>query len=448
MDRELHRSIVENDKTHLKAIQEKRYDFVDSMLHMAIGNLDKGWITSKEIEKLSGIFVENTMLSNIASKREIRDKFKAEHGFSAPNFITISPSQACNLHCYGCYACSEADSSPHLPFDVVDRIIGETRDKWGASFVVVSGGEPYMYRDGGKTLVDLFEKYPDMFFMTYTNGTLIDEKMAKRFAELGNVSPAISVEGFEKETDGRRGKGTYGKVLKAFDNLRKAGVPFGISVTATSRNCETLLKDDFYDFYFEQQGATYMWQFQFMPIGRGKGVFDLVVPPDKRVLLYRKWETQMHEKKHCIADFWNSGVLTHGCVAYGGNRGYIYIDWNGDIMPCVFVPYSADNILKLFEEGKTMTDALMNTFMRKGRIWQNEYSINDKMHPQNLLMPCSIRDHYINFSKNILTAQASGENNEADEIMSDGEYLQKMDEYDRKLSSLTQPIWEKDYLRR
>ena len=282
--------------------------------------------------------------------------------------------------------------------------------------------------------------------MSYTNGTLIDEKMALEFKELGNVSPAISVEGYEQNTDDRRGKGTFAKVLKAFENLRNAGVPFGVSVTATSKNSETLLTDEFYDYYFEKQGATYMWMFQFMPIGRGKDVFDLVVPPKDRVRLYRKWETQMHDKKHCIADFWNSGALTYGCVAYGGNRGYLYVDWNGDIMPCVFVPYSIDNILRLQEQGKTITDALMSDFMKNGRSWQDSYSINDMKNAKNLIMPCSMRDHYVNFTKNILTDNVAGENEAAQDILSEEEYLKKMDDYDKELSALTQPIWEKEYL--
>jgi len=60
----------------------------------------------------------------------------------------------------------------------------------------------------------------------YTNGTLIDKKMAKRMADLGNVVPQVSVEGFEKETDARRGKGVFKKILRAFENMREAGVPF------------------------------------------------------------------------------------------------------------------------------------------------------------------------------------------------------------------------------
>jgi MoaA/NifB/PqqE/SkfB family radical SAM enzyme len=446
MDSELHKNLVDDDEKHLNTVEEKRFDFVDAMLHGAINNLNKGYLSRETIIHLSDIFVSNTMLNNKQEKRDIRDKFLADYGFKSPNFITISPSQACNLHCYGCYACSDPHTSPHLSFDTVCSMIQEVRDKWGASFVVISGGEPYMYRDGDKTILDVYAKFPDMFFMSYTNGTLIDEKMALEFKELGNVSPAISVEGYEQNTDDRRGKGTFAKVLKAFENLRNAGVPFGVSVTATSKNSETLLTDEFYDYYFEKQGATYMWMFQFMPIGRGKDVFDLVVPPKDRVRLYRKWETQMHDKKHCIADFWNSGALTYGCVAYGGNRGYLYVDWNGDIMPCVFVPYSIDNILRLQEQGKTITDALMSDFMKNGRNWQNSYSINDMKNAKNLIMPCSMRDHYVNFTKNILTDNVAGENEAAQDILSEEEYLKKMEDYDMELSALTQPIWEKEYL--
>lgn len=70
-----------------------------------------------------------------------------------------------------------------------------------------------MYKSEGKTLLDIFEKYNDMFFLVYTNGTLITPEIAKRLAKLGNATPAISVEGYEKETDERRGKGVYKKFL-------------------------------------------------------------------------------------------------------------------------------------------------------------------------------------------------------------------------------------------
>lgn len=54
-----------------------------------------------------------------------------------------------------------------------------------------------------------------------------------------------------------------------------------------------------------------------------------------------------------------------------------------------------------------------------------------------------MRDHYVNFTKNILTDNVAGENEAAQDILSEEEYLKKMDDYDKELSALTQPIWEK-----
>jgi hypothetical protein len=43
----------------------------------------------------------------------------------------------------------------------------------------------------------------------YTNGAPIDEKMATRLAEVGNIVPAILVEGFEARTDQWCGTGVF-----------------------------------------------------------------------------------------------------------------------------------------------------------------------------------------------------------------------------------------------
>jgi len=58
------------------------------------------------------------------------------------------------------------------------------------------------------------------FFLMYTNGTLIDAETAERLAEMGNLMPAIAVDGFEKRTDERRGRGVFQRILKAMAALR------------------------------------------------------------------------------------------------------------------------------------------------------------------------------------------------------------------------------------
>lgn len=447
VDRRLYKNIVQKHNGNLRTVQQKKYEYLSSLLYSIKRNIDKKYISGNFIKNF-GNFIASLEVSMIKDKDPARDnsRFVEKYGFEPPMFIVLSPTQRCNLNCTGCYASSNAKTAPALPFEIVDRIVSEVHDSFNGRFITISGGEPFIYEDQGKTLIDIFEKYNDMFFLVYTNGTLISKELAKKLADLGNVTPAISVEGYETETDDRRGKGVHLKILRAFENLRKAGVPFGVSVTATSKNVNALLDEDFYDYYFKSLGASYMWEFQFMPIGRGKEVFDLMVSPEDRIRMFRIWEKMLAEKHYCIADFWNSGMLTHGCIAYGANRGHIYIDWNGNVMPCVFVPYYEDNVFDLYNKGKTLGDALKSDLMQEGNKWQIDYGLKDKKNPGNWLMPCSIRDHYANFRENILSSGAKGENREADEILKDDEYYRNMLKYDQELKALTDEIWRNEYL--
>jgi len=270
--------------------------------------------------------------------------------------------------------------------------------------------------------------------------------VAQKLAELGNAYPQISIEGSEAETDERRGKGVFQRILKAVSYLREVGLPYALSVTATRKNLKTLLSDEFYHFWFEEQGASYMWLFQLMPIGRGKEVFDLMPTPEERIKLYRKWE-ELLQRKYPVADFWNSGVLANGCIAYARETsGYFYIDWHGNITPCVFIPYYVDNVYDLYQKGKTLGDALVSDFFKKGREWQRKYGYGCPAQKiQNWLMPCSIRDHYKYFREIILPEEAKGEDKFAEEAKNSKEYFEKLVSYDEKLKELTDPIWEREY---
>ena len=446
VDNYIYKSIVEEDGEDIKEVRNKRYQFLSAMLACVIRNIDKGYISTQFLKKIVTVLVEDNFIRYSESSSQSIDKFRDKYGELPPSFIVFAPTQRCNLECIGCYAASGVNTPATIPYPYVDRVVGEVHDLFGGRFITISGGEPFTYRSEGRTLLDIFQKYNDMFFMVYTNGTLISEEVAGKLARSANVTPAISVEGFEKETDQRRGQGTFKKILKAFENLRKAGVPFGISATATSKNADLLLTDEFYDFYFKEQGASYMWQFQMMPIGRGKDELELMVSPEKRLQLFRKWEKLLAEKKYCLADFWNSGMLTRGCIAYGRGGGYFYVDWHGNVTPCAFIPYYVDNIYDLYNNAKTLSDALFSDFMKNGRKWQLEYGLENRHKPGNWLMPCSIRDHYEIFRNSVLTENAKPEDRAALEALESKEYFEVLQKYDQELQSLTEKIWENEYL--
>jgi len=375
------------------------------------------------------------------------ERFLKEHGgYGPPSFLLISPGKLCNLQCKGCYACSGVNSEK-LEWDVFDRIITEAKTEWGSGFIVISGGEPFAYRSQNLGILDAAARHPDTLFLVYTNGTLIDKETAERIADLGNITPAISMEGWEEHTDGRRGKGVYQRILTAMDNLREAGAVFGMSLTATRDNCEVLFSDEYLDYFFEEKGVLYGWIFQYMPIGRGI-TLDLMPTPEQRAWMWERTWQVVREKRYFLADFWNSGTASKGCISAGRQGGYLYIDWDGQVMPCAFVPYSPVNIVEAYEDGKTLNDILEEPFFKEIREWQRRYGYKSERPCEggNWTMPCIIRDHHEEF-RHILDATEPDPIDEgALQALSDPDYRQGLIKYDQELAKIMDPVWQREYV--
>jgi len=407
--------------------------------------LAKGCLSPATVNKLLNILVGVGIVTR--GDPDAKVPFIEEYGVRPPGFLLVSPTKACNLHCQGCYADSGA-TKEKLEWEIMDRMFDEARHLWGAPFLVVSGGEPLIYRDRGRGMLDLFEKHSNCFFMMYTNGTLIDERTARVMAELGNISPAISVEGLKKETDGRRGEGTFDRVLKAMNNLRREKVFFGISLTATRDNAETILSDEVVDFYFEEMGAMFAWIFHYMPIGRAFTLKLLPTPEQRLWMWQRSWQL-VNDRHLFIADFWNSGTAAKGCLAAGHRGGYMTVDWNGAVSSCVFMPYSPVNIHDVYAHGQTLNEAWAHPFFARIRAWQDEYS-NEMNYSQdgrhgNWMMPCPIRDHYAEFYEMLKAYQPKPVDENAEAAMNDPDYRKGMEEYNTAVGALFDPIWTSRY---
>jgi MoaA/NifB/PqqE/SkfB family radical SAM enzyme len=374
-----------------------------------------------------------------------QETYKQKYGSYPPMYITLSPTQACNLNCLGCYSCSDEKSMTYLPYEMLERILNDLHENMANRFVTISGGEPFMYWDKGKTIFDLFAQFKDRYFLVYTNGTLLNEKNCKKLAELGNVTPAISIEGWKKQTDERRGQGIHDQLLENIEYLKAFGVPFGISSTVTTMNVEVFLNTDIYDYLFEELGATYLWMFQLMPIGRAKDTLPLLINSKQRLALYRIWEEMLRDRKYPIADFWNSAAIVEGCIAYGREKGYFYINWDGKIMPCVFVPFYEETVFDIYDSGRTLGDALQAPLFKNGREWQKSYGFcnPDK---ENILMPCSIRDHFEDFKCNIMSPEAKPENEQAEQMMEDPAIEEALIRLEKDLEQLSDKIWQEEYL--
>lgn len=315
--------------------------------------------------------IENLVINEMVRGQAQRNWVSEQLGYEIPLLLVLSPTMRCPLRCYGCYS-AEYGRQSDLPYPVLDRLVGQAKEL-GAYFMVMSGGEPFIYEG----IYDVWRKHDDVFFQVYTSGIELDEHNVATLAKLGNVMPCISVEGFEEQTDKRRGKGHFKMLLEVFARLRKAGIPFGFSATATRENNELIMSDDFVRFYAEQ-GAWVGWYFQYMPIGR-EPVLDLMPTPAQRLARYRRLLALRDSHDILLADFWNDGPLVGGCIA--GGRRYLHVNNAGDVEPCVFCQLSTDNI-----NNKSFLDVLRTSPLLSAIRKRQPYS-------DNYLRPCMILDN-------------------------------------------------------
>ncbi|MCI9402302.1 MAG: radical SAM protein [Oscillospiraceae bacterium] len=265
----------------------------------------------------------------------IQEEMREKHGCNIPWAILLDPTSACNLHCTGCWA-AEYGNKLNLTLDEIDSIIIQGK-RLGVYMYIYTGGEPMVRH---KDLITLCERHPDCQFLCFTNATLIDEAFAKEMLRVKNFIPAISLEGFEMATDGRRGEGVYQKVLKAMAILKENRLPFGISACYTSQNLGSIASPDFIDHIIEL-GAKFIWYFHYMPVGND-AVPELMPDPRQRETMYRRIREIRATQPIFAMDFQNDGEYVGGCIA--GGRRYLHINANGDVDPCVFIHYSNCNI--------------------------------------------------------------------------------------------------------
>ena len=264
-----------------------------------------------------------------------QEKMRERHQCNIPWAILLDPTSACNLHCTGCWA-AEYGHALNLAYDEIDSIIRQGKEL-GVHVYIYTGGEPLVRK---RDLIRLCEAHPDCAFLCFTNSTLIDEEFCQEMIRVKNFVPAISAEGDEAATDGRRGAGTYAKVDAAMDLLASHGLPFGVSICYTHDNAHSVASDAYFD-WLTDKGALFAWIFTYMPVGKGAPT-ELMPTPDDRKLLYHFNRRVRAEKPILTLDFQHDGEFVGGCIA--GGRRYLHINAAGDVEPCVFIHYSNANI--------------------------------------------------------------------------------------------------------
>jgi len=408
VDKFAHGEFVSQRNAIRTAINDPDHVYHKLILHL-VRDIDRDQLKTAFVN-----FFLNANLIGWDKQEETRDKYHC----NVPWAILLDPTSACNLHCTGCWA-AEYGNKLNLSYEEIDDIIRQGKEI-GVYMYIYTGGEPLVRK---KDLIKLCEKHSDCIFLSFTNGTLIDEEFAEEMKRVHNFIPAISLEGFEEATDARRGKGTYAKVVKAMDLLRSKHLVFGVSCCYTSQNFESITSEDYYDKMIDL-GALFVWYFHYMPVGNDAAP-ELLPSPEQRTEMYRRIRDYRNRKPLFAMDFQNDAEYVGGCIA--GGRRYLHINANGDVDPCVFIHYSDSNIRE-----KTLIEALTSPMFM---AYHDGQPFNE-----NMLRPCPMLENPEKLREMVTKAGAHSTDPQSPESV---EHLcSKCDAYACNWAPVSEQLWE------
>jgi len=289
----------------------------------------------------------------------VRSNWK-QQDIHVPPIMIFSITNRCNLHCKGCYNQALRQSpQEEMGEEKLRNVIAEAKDL-GISFIVIGGGEPLVRRE----LVDITKQFPEIIFLVFTNGLLIDDDLLIKLKGQNNFVPVISLEGFEEDTDGRRGKGVYERLQKIIRKIKGKGIFWSVSLTVTRSNFTAVTDNRFIqDLY--AFGCKLFFFVEYTPIREGTEEWILTEEQRENLLTLR--DSFRSRFQALFIAIPGDEEEIGGCLSAG--RAFVHISAEGNVEPCPFAPYSDANL-----RDSSLKDALQSEFLKS--IRQN----HDQLH--------------------------------------------------------------------
>ncbi|HEX3045265.1 MAG TPA: radical SAM protein [Bacillota bacterium] len=170
--------------------------------------------------------------------------------------VNFSITKHCNLHCRMCDYKKMHSRTKDFPLDRVKAIIQEATGL-GMKVLELTGGEPMARRDVYE-IISYAHSLGLMIAMA-TNGTLINQAVAKKLVEAGLTSVSLSLEGSEQLNDHIRGRGNYQKALNAVRGFLSCRPEFPelevkVGITLSKYNYQSIISLSKY--LIEEVGVT------------------------------------------------------------------------------------------------------------------------------------------------------------------------------------------------
>lgn len=269
-------------------------------------------------------------------------------------------TRRCNLACRHCY--SDSDAARHAQMSG-DEAVAMIRDvaAFGCPALLLSGGEPLLRPDVFELIAEA--RAAGLPVTLSTNGTLVDERRARRLADLGVRYVGISIDGIGDVHDAFRGRrGAFARALRGVRALRAEGVRVGMRVTLSPHAIAAL--PDLFSLV-EREDIGRVCFYHLVPAGRGATHAPAVRPDDVRAAVERifaraaGWIEQDRDVEVLTVDNYADGpalalwlratdparadeveraLRWNGGAANAAGVGLAAVDWNGWVRPDQFWP--------------------------------------------------------------------------------------------------------------
>ena len=258
-----------------------------------------------------------------------------QRGEFFPPFLYISITNACNLHCQGCWV-DVTGPRVEIELETLHKTI-EGAKAQGNRFFGILGGEPFMHSQ----FIELLEAHPDCYFQVFTNGQFLTDKIAARLAKIGNTTPLISIEGREITSDQRRGnKDVFNRSLKGLEASIRAGLLTGVATSVCQSNITELLTENWLRELIAK-GAHYAWFHTYRPVGPQMRP-ELALTP-AQLIQVRQFVVEMRTKMPIgIVDAYYDHLGQAICPMVIGICHHV--GPAGDIEPCPILQVAVENI--------------------------------------------------------------------------------------------------------
>jgi SynChlorMet cassette radical SAM/SPASM protein ScmE len=276
-----------------------------------------------------------------------------------PKSISISITGKCNLKCNYCFYANEMAGLKDLPTATWLKFFTELA-KIGIMDASLTGGEALLRPD----IFDLIDGLiaNRMRYNLLSNGTLIDEKLLKKFEHgkrrLRLDFMQISIDGSTAAIHNQSRPGSFDKAVSGLKLLKEAGFPVVVRVTINRHNLNDL--ESIAKLLLEDIGLSSFGTNEAMPIGSGcRSDADMSLSPKEQMAamatigrLHRRYPGRLNAqagpqaKRKMYAEMvharrtgekphsWAMGYLTAcGCVF-----SKIDVLHDGSVVPCCMLP--------------------------------------------------------------------------------------------------------------